>query len=155
MAYVVGVVLALATALFAAVVGLDRDRAFYPTVVIVVASYYVLFAATGGATGGATGALLPETLVMAGFVAVAIAGFRRSLPLVAAALLAHGLFDAVHGRVIENPGVPASWPAFCLAFDITLAAFVAWRLHRAHVADDLRPEPESGDGGLHRLPDRS
>jgi hypothetical protein len=29
----------------ATVVGFDRERAFYPTVMIVIASYYVLFAA--------------------------------------------------------------------------------------------------------------
>ena len=36
--YVVGIVLSIAVALFARRVGFDRDRAFYPTVVIVVAS---------------------------------------------------------------------------------------------------------------------
>lgn len=41
MPYVVGVVLSLIVALFARRVGFDRDRAFYPTVLIVVALYYV------------------------------------------------------------------------------------------------------------------
>ena len=43
--YVAGIVLSIGVAAFARRVGLDRDRAFYPTVAIVVASYYVLFAA--------------------------------------------------------------------------------------------------------------
>jgi ABC-type Fe3+ transport system permease subunit len=47
MPYVVGIVLSLGVALFARRVGFDRDRAFYPTVLIVIASYYVLFAAIG------------------------------------------------------------------------------------------------------------
>jgi hypothetical protein len=47
MPYVIGIVLTIAVAVFARWVGFDRDRAFYPTVVVVVASYYVLFAATG------------------------------------------------------------------------------------------------------------
>lgn len=38
MAYFIGVVVALGVALFAMLVGLDRDRAFYSTVTIVVAS---------------------------------------------------------------------------------------------------------------------
>jgi hypothetical protein len=42
--YVIGVVLALIAGLFAMWVRLDRDRAFYPTVMIVIALYYVLFA---------------------------------------------------------------------------------------------------------------
>ena len=44
MPYVIGAVLALSAGLFAMWVGLDRDRAFYPTVMIVIALYYVLFA---------------------------------------------------------------------------------------------------------------
>ena len=49
-AALVGVVLALAVGLFARVVGLDRDRAFYPTVLAVIASLYNLFAVMGGST---------------------------------------------------------------------------------------------------------
>ena len=36
MPYVIGLVLSMGVALFARSVGLDRDRAFYPTVVIVM-----------------------------------------------------------------------------------------------------------------------
>jgi hypothetical protein len=43
-ALVVGALLAFAVGLFATGIGLDRDRAFYPAVTIVVASYYALFA---------------------------------------------------------------------------------------------------------------
>ena len=45
---VVGMMLSLGVALFARRVGFDRDRAFYPTVLIVIASSYVLFAAMSG-----------------------------------------------------------------------------------------------------------
>ena len=38
MALLVGVLLAVAVGLFATGLGLDRDRAFYPTVMIVIAS---------------------------------------------------------------------------------------------------------------------
>ena len=48
MEYVAGVVLALGTSLLASTVGLDRARAFYPTGMIVIASYYGLFAVMGG-----------------------------------------------------------------------------------------------------------
>ncbi len=44
MAILVGALLALAIGGFATVVGLDRDRAFYPTVTIVIALLYSLFA---------------------------------------------------------------------------------------------------------------
>ena len=126
MAYLVGTVLALMVSGIATLIGLDRDRAFYPTLVVVIASYYVLFAVMGGSGH----ALVVETLVMAGFLLVAVIGFKKSLWLVVAALAAHGVFDVFHGRVVANPGVPAWWPAFCLTYDITAAAFLAWLLRR-------------------------
>jgi len=39
MPYLAGIVLALTVSGFATLVGLDRDRAFYPTVLVVIASY--------------------------------------------------------------------------------------------------------------------
>src|SRR5207249_12220850 len=48
MPYVIGAGLALSVGMLATFVGLDRDRAFYPTLTIVIASYYVLFAVIGG-----------------------------------------------------------------------------------------------------------
>jgi hypothetical protein len=48
MAYLVGGLLALTVGALATLVHLDRDRAFYPTVLIVVASYYALFAVMTG-----------------------------------------------------------------------------------------------------------
>lgn len=67
MALLVGVFLALAVGLFAKTLGLGRDRAFYPTVTIVIASYYCLFAVMGGSTH----ALALESLIAAAFLAVA------------------------------------------------------------------------------------
>lgn len=124
MALLVGTLLAVAVALFARVVGLDRDRAFYPTVMVVIAALYSLFAVMGGSTP----ALLAEMTAGVVFVVAAVYGFRSSLWIVAVALTAHGLFDFVHGRVIANPGVPAFWPAFCGAYDVTAGAVMAWLL---------------------------
>jgi hypothetical protein len=126
MPYLAGIVLALTVSGLATLVGLDRDRAFYPTVLVVIASYYVLFAVIGGSGH----ALVVETAVMTGFLLVAVIGFKKSLWLVVAALAAHGVFDLFHGRVVANPGVPAWWPAFCLTYDVTAAAFLAWLLRR-------------------------
>jgi hypothetical protein len=75
MGYGIGSLLSVVVSVFARLVGLDRDRAFYPTVVIVVAHYYVLFAVMGGTTH----ALLIELGVMAAFLVVAVAGFKRNL----------------------------------------------------------------------------
>jgi hypothetical protein len=126
LAYLIGGVLALAVGALGTVVGLDRDRAFYPTIMVVIASYYVLFAVMGGSTH----ALLVETAVATVFLAVTLVGFRYSLWLVVAALASHGILDAFHGRVIANPGVPAWWPAFCLAYDGVAAGYLAFLLLR-------------------------
>ena len=50
MAILIGAILALSVGLSATFLGLDRDRAFYPTVMIVIASYYALFAVVGGSS---------------------------------------------------------------------------------------------------------
>jgi hypothetical protein len=50
MAYWIGAVLAMAAGMSATFIGLDTDRAFYPTVLIVIASYYDLFAFMGAST---------------------------------------------------------------------------------------------------------
>jgi len=124
MAIVVGALLAMGAGLLARVSGLDRDRAFYPTVAIVIASLYSLFAVMGASTH----ALVLEALVGGAFAAVAVFGFRSSLWFVVVALAAHGVFDLFHGAVVSNPGVPSWWPAFCLMYDVTAAAYMAWLL---------------------------
>jgi hypothetical protein len=122
MPYVIGIVLSLSVALFASRVGFDRDRAFYPTVLIVIASYYVLFAAMSESVS----TVLWESLVMTGFSIAAAVGFKSSAWIVVGGLAGHGVFDAFHGYVLENSGVPVWWPAFCLAFDVGAAGGLAW-----------------------------
>jgi len=126
MAYVIGIVLSLSVALFARYVGFDRERAFYPTVLIVVASYYVLFAAMAGSVH----TVLLESMVMMMFVAAAVAGFKASEWIIVAGLAAHGIQDGFHGHIVENAGVPLWWPAWCLAYDVGAAAGLAWLLNQ-------------------------
>ena len=126
MPYVIGIVLSLSVALLARRVGFDRDRAFYPTVLMVIASYYVLFAAMSQSLH----TVLLESVVMTAFVIAAVAGFKSSAWIVVAALAGHGVFDAIHGYILENSGVPVWWPAFCLAYDVGAAGSFAWLLQR-------------------------
>jgi hypothetical protein len=129
MPYIIGIVLALVSVVLARVAGLDRDRAFYPTILIVVATYYLLFAVVGGSFG----ALVVESIVMIAFVIVAVLGFKFNLWLVVFALAAHGVFDFVHGNVVVNPGVPIWWPGFCMAYDVVAAGFLGWLLYARKV----------------------
>jgi hypothetical protein len=120
--YLVGIILAISTAALGRFAGFDRDRVFYPTVLIVTASYYALFAVLGGSMS----ALIVESIVVTLFVVAAIAGFKINLWFVVIALVAHGVFDLVHGAIVTNPGVPVYWPAFCMSYDVALAAILAW-----------------------------
>ena len=121
MELIVGIALALFVGIGTAWLGMDRDRAFYPTVVIVVATYYVLFAVIDGGRD----VLLSEIAIAAVFVAFAVAGFKRSQWLAVVALAGHGVMDFFHHDLVHNTGVPAVWPGFCAAYDLTAAAFLA------------------------------
>ena len=126
MPYLIGIVLALAVGALGTLVRYDRDRAYYSTILMVVACFYALFAVMGGSSR----ALLVESIGITGFFVLAAVGFRRSMWLVAAGLVGHGVFDAFHHRLIANPGVPAWWPAFCGSFDVAAGIYLAFLLRR-------------------------
>jgi hypothetical protein len=134
MEYVVGVVLGLGVCGLGTVAGFERDRAFYPVMMIVIASYYALFAVLG-ADGRA---LVVEIAISIVFVCLAVIGFRTSLWIVAAALLGHAGLDLVHGHVVTNAGVPAWWPMFCASIDAFAAVYLAWRLRSRRIDEHNR-----------------
>ena len=117
---IAGVLLAVAVAALAKATRFEQDRGFYPTILIIIASYYVLFAILGGSSH----ALFWELVVAFAFSAIAIFGSLRFPLLVGAAIAAHGLFDLVHHVVIQNPGVPSWWPTFCASVDVLLGLWV-------------------------------
>jgi hypothetical protein len=102
MEYLIGLILSLGVAGSAAAIGFDRERAFYPTVLIVIASYYVLFAAMEASRR----TLIIEIIVAGGFLLVAVLSFRKNFWLIVAALIGHGIFDFIHRFFIDNPSVP-------------------------------------------------
>jgi len=121
MEYAIGVVAAIAVGLFATVIGFDKDRSFYPVVLIVIATLYLLFAVMAASTDSLFAEAIPALL----FVGIAALGFRRTPWLVVAGLALHGVFDFFHHAVIANPGVPVWWPGWCLSYDVVAAAYVA------------------------------
>jgi hypothetical protein len=124
--YLIGIIIAILTAALGRFAAFDRDRVFYPTVLIVTVSYYALFAVLGGSMS----ALIVECLVVTLFVVAAIAGFKLNLWFVVGGLVAHGVFDLVHAAIVTNPGVPVYWPAFCMSYDVALAAILVWIILR-------------------------
>lgn len=121
MDYVTGLLLAIATCGAAYWAGFDRERVFYPTMLIVIATFYVLFALMGGSD---TAQWLEITAAIA-FAAAAIAGFGVILWIVVVGIVAHGVFDWTHSWFYQNAGMPAFWPGFCAVFDVVAAAFLA------------------------------
>jgi len=126
-------VLAGLTLLLARSVGFDRDGAFYPVMLIIIALFYVLFAVMGGSKS----AIIIESVVAAIFATIAVIGYKSSMWVVTAAIAAHGAFDLVHGSLIADPGVPAFWPAFCSSFDIAFAAGITLLILRKRTATNV------------------
>jgi hypothetical protein len=121
MEYIVGFILALLVCGGAAGLGMDRERVFYPAVVMAVASYYLAFAVVDGRSV----TMLSEGAIAVVFIAGAVAGFKVNPWIAVVALAGHGVMDGFHHRLVHNAGVPEAWPGFCMTFDVTAGAFVA------------------------------
>jgi len=111
---------------FATLAGFDRDRVFYPTLLTVIATYYILFAVMGNSTpalgmesrgGGRVSRAGCGRLQEEPMVGCSRARRTRSIRL---------LSSTVH----SEPGFPMWWPGFCLSFDILAGGFLAMLLMR-------------------------
>lgn len=113
-----GAGLAIVLAIAAKVTRFDQDRSFYPTVLIVIAAYYVLFAFMSGE------AIVVEVFVASAFTIAAVAGGIKWPVLTGIAIVMHGVFDFLHPTIITNGGVPEWWPWFCAGVDLVLGTWV-------------------------------
>ena len=116
----IGAGLAIVLAIGARITRSDQDRSFYPTILIVIATYYVLFAFMSGE------GIVEEIVVASLFSIAAIAGGMALPVVVGIGILLHGVFDFLRPILITNSGVPAWWPAFCGGVDVLLGAWVIW-----------------------------
>jgi hypothetical protein len=129
----VGILLAIGIAALAKFTRFDQDRSFYSTVLIIIASYYVLFAVLDGSAR----VLVWELVIAVIFSTVAIIGALFLPTLVGIGIIAHGLFDLVHNVFIENSGLPAWWPSFCASIDVLLGLWVV-SLPRLRLTSSMR-----------------
>lgn len=120
LALLVGSLSAAGVGLFAHVIGYDRERAFYASVLTVVGLVYVLFAVMAGGKG-----VVLEIAFFAVFAALAAIGFKSSMWIVAVGLAFHGVFDFVRYSFLIAPGAPSWWPAFCGSYDVVAALGLA------------------------------
>ncbi len=116
----IGAALAVVIAITAKAARFDKDRSFYPTVLIVISAYYVLFAFMSGE------AIAEEIIVASAFIIAAFAGGLVWPVLAGIGIFLHGVFDFLHPIFITNSGVPVWWPAFCAGIDILLGVWVIW-----------------------------
>jgi len=104
------------------------EQIFYAMFLIMIASFYLAFAAYFGV---ATAWRL-ETLVVVAFVAIALPGMRLPFALIIGYFL-HGLWDLLHELQAHGvysafePGqftpIPLAYGVFCAAFDFCMAAY--------------------------------
>ncbi len=130
MALLIGVILAMVLGIFGTVVGFDRDRSYYATVLAVIGLLYGLWAVMSGSTT----TLLLESIGIVVFLILSVLGFKKSQWFLVAGLAAHGVYDYFHGHLFTNSGVPAFWPMFCGSYDVTAAAYLAWLIRRRRIS---------------------
>ena len=116
----IGAGLAIVLAIGARITRSDQERSFFPTILIVIAAYYVLFAFMSGES------IVEEIVVASVFSIAAIVGGAMLPVLVGIGIFLHGVFDFLRPLFISNSGVPAWWPAFCGGVDVLLGAWVIW-----------------------------
>lgn len=116
----IGLAVSLSIIFFARITHFDRDKSFFPTVLIIIASYYVLFSIMAGHS------LAQELLVASVFVILAIIGAFKSLTIVGMAIAAHGVYDLFHALYLNSTVAPIWWPSFCAAVDLVLGFWVIY-----------------------------
>ena len=117
---IIGILLGILTIIAAKFTGFDRDRSFYPILLIVIALYYVLFAFQSNANDE----ILFEVVIALLFSALAVWGHHKSLKIVASGLVLHGVYDLFQGHIVFSTNPPHWWPLFCLGFDATLGIWL-------------------------------
>lgn len=124
--YFYGITIALGIIAIGKLIQFERERSFYPTVLIVIALAYVLLAVVEEEFTVA----LMEASIACVFIVISAYGFLRNLWWAVAGLIGHGVFDLLHGALISQQTAPAWWPGFCLAVDVVLGCYLAWLLAR-------------------------
>jgi hypothetical protein len=130
-----GVACAVVIAASGRITGFDKERGFYPTVLIVIASYYLLFAVM------ANDAIALETLGLVAFTVFAVFAAFKAYWLVGLGIVLHGLFDFLHPHVINNPGVPSWWAPFCAGVDVVLGLWVIYLGRQPQLLTGISAKP--------------
>ncbi|MDC1174178.1 hypothetical protein OAT67_02210 [Bacteriovoracaceae bacterium] len=102
---------------------LEEDKSFYPVLLIVIATYYILF----GVMSRSTSTVLIESSIALVFIVLGLLGIYRPL-ITAMGMIGHGVFDLLHDLALKNPSVPHWWPVFCAVVDLVLGLWIFYSL---------------------------
>ena len=116
----IGIALSFAIAVLAKITRFDRDISFYPSILIFIASFYILFAVMAGHS------VYRELLIASTFFATAILGAYKSLFIVGLGIVAHGVYDIFHVIVFNQSVAPIWWSSFCGTVDLVLGLWVIY-----------------------------
>src|SRR5882672_10793436 len=110
------------------ILGPRTEQVFYGMFLIMIASFYLAFAAYFGIAT----ALRPETAAVVIFAVIGLFGARLPIALIVGYPL-HGLWDLLHELQAQGalsafePGqltaIPLAYGVFCAAFDVSIAAY--------------------------------
>ncbi len=85
-----------------------------------IAGVYLGFAAIDGRMRN----MVLETVVVTGFIVLAIVGLKFSLLILAFAYFAHGVWDFLHHPKMIDTKIVIWYPPFCAVYDWSIAAFI-------------------------------
>lgn len=117
---IVGILLAIAIVVSARLSCFEKDRSFYPVLLIVIALYYVLFAFQTFRKDE----ILFEVSVAIIFLFLAILGHHKNLRIIGLALILHGSYDLIHHSIPVATNPPKWWPLFCFGVDVVLGVWL-------------------------------
>lgn len=120
MAFFIGALLSVIVLFQTKIMGLEDNKGFFTSLLVVIPTYYILFAYVS------TGLILEEIIVSLLFIIIATIGALYSFFIIGIGLVLHGVFDLVHDSFINNPGVPNWWTLFCAGADFVLGLWILY-----------------------------
>lgn len=98
-------------------IGFEKERSFYPLILIFIAVIYLLFA-TIDSRAGVIGV---EAAVMIIFIFLAVSGFKKNCWWIVSGFAAHGIRDYFLNAAVYNTGILSWRPEFCLGYAVFIA----------------------------------
>lgn len=106
------------------------ERWLYSLGLMTLPGFYAIFALYAGDHSASLKELLFGVPYLLVGLICAFVGIRRSAVLVGVLWLLHAGYDAIHGQLLANPGVPQWYPLFCAAIDVVVGTYLLWLSRR-------------------------